>query len=117
MYARSSFCEPAVVNTNPHGTHVIPTRLAHSTKLQQGRLLAIADEEGTVSIADTADAHSSSLNVNDAGGSGVKAQWSAHNNTVFDLLWSKACPLIVQVNQHSYSCAHMYLLARCLCLA
>lgn len=56
--------------------------------LNHGKLLAIADEEGYISVIDT---HAERLPTSLHGDSEVrpKAQWLAHHNTVFDIAWAK----------------------------
>lgn len=50
------------------------------------KLLAVADEEGYVSIVDTAAGLPSEMS-DDWGPNKPRAQWLAHRNAVFDISW------------------------------
>ena len=80
---------PTVITTDPEGRAAIPLDMKYSSVIKQGQLLAIADEDGYVSIVDTSEELPGSLRVADSEPSQVKAQWMAHNNSVFQLEWSK----------------------------
>jgi hypothetical protein len=66
--------------------------MKYNEVLKEGQLLAIADEDGYVSIVDTSDELPESLHVSDSAPSQVKAQWLAHNNSVFQVEWIKVHP-------------------------
>lgn len=56
--------------------------------LHNSKLLAVADEEGWVCIVDTAaERLPSSLHMDAV--CSPKAQWLAHQNTVYDVAWAK----------------------------
>jgi hypothetical protein len=56
--------------------------------LHGSKLLAVADEEGWVCVVDTAAQRlPSSLHTDSA--CAPKAQWLAHQNTIYDLVWAK----------------------------
>lgn len=56
--------------------------------LQNRKYLAVADEEGYVSVLDTSAPLPRGLH--DEGS--TPAQWLAHHNAIFDLAWCKVCP-------------------------
>lgn len=74
---------------------------------QHGHLLALADEEGFVTILDTSAPLPQSLFVDEAWGAHPppRAQWLAHTNAIFDLCWVlvRAC-----LSPRDSSYAHMY---------
>lgn len=55
--------------------------------LQNRKYLAVADEEGYVSVLDTAAPLPRGLH--DEGS--TPAQWLAHHNAIFDVAWCKVC--------------------------
>jgi hypothetical protein len=54
------------------------------------RLLTVGDEEGCVSIVDTAAQQLPSSLYTDAANP-PRAKWRAHHNTIFDMAWAKVC--------------------------
>ncbi|GBG79386.1 hypothetical protein CBR_g29535 [Chara braunii] len=78
-----------VIEVAPAGSNTPPFGLAFSKVKQGGALLAVADEEGFVSIHDTRRRFPF---VNETRGKDdVKvAQWIAHNNAIFDVAWTRA---------------------------
>ena len=75
--------------------------MQYSSVLKQGQLLAIADEDGYVSIVDTQDGLPSQLQVSEGEDSKVKAQWLAHRNSIYQVAWTKARLLRCEVAIHA----------------
>lgn len=71
--------------TCPHATPSLPP---HIQVLNGSKLLAVADEEGWLCVVDTAAGQlPSSLHMDAA--CAPKAQWLAHQNTIYDIAWAK----------------------------
>ena len=72
-----------------------PLASLHMPRLLQvdnnSKLLAIADEEGYVSIVDTSCPLPSEM-ADDWGPNKPRAQWLAHKNAVFDISWCNVSP-------------------------
>lgn len=65
------------------------------------RFLAVADEEGYVSVVDTSAALPSDLHLLAEDTVRPRAQWEAHKNAIFDLAWAKArLPLAITAPQN-----------------
>lgn len=84
--------DPVEIVTDPNGHEAIPLGMQYSSVLKQGQLLAIADEDGYVSIVDTHDGLPTRLQVSEGEDSKVKAQWLAHRNSIYQIAWTKVCP-------------------------
>ncbi len=67
-------------------SHRLPALLQALQHYNDCKLLAIADEEGYVSIVDTACQLPTEM-ADDWGPNKPRAQWAAHRNAVFDLVW------------------------------
>ncbi|KDD73535.1 hypothetical protein H632_c2076p0, partial [Helicosporidium sp. ATCC 50920] len=87
-YTRGEFaCCSSTVN-NPAGLGSPPFAAAFNRVYSGGRLLAIGDEEGYVTVLNTSTPLPSGTGVE--GESRPAAQWLAHRNAVFDLAWAAA---------------------------
>jgi hypothetical protein len=74
----------------------LPMQLYNNSKL-----LAVADEEGFVSIVDTSSELPAEM-ADDWGPNKPKAQWLAHRNAVFDIAWcnvSRSAALLQRAGQ------------------
>ncbi|KAL0019055.1 hypothetical protein WJX79_000368 [Trebouxia sp. C0005] len=81
-------CEGHLAGTvlvHPHGVGTPPFAIEYSQILNNRKYLAVADEEGYVSILDTSAALPRGLHDEN----GTPAQWLAHHNAIFDLAWCK----------------------------
>ncbi|KAK9846359.1 hypothetical protein WJX81_002384 [Elliptochloris bilobata] len=73
-----------------NGLHGSPPFCAHYNLEHYGRrFLAIADEEGYVSVVDTSAPLPSDLHLVADDSVRPRAQWEAHKNAIFDLAWAK----------------------------
>ncbi|GBF96291.1 hypothetical protein Rsub_09086 [Raphidocelis subcapitata] len=83
-----------VIAVDPAGQLCPPFALAYSQVLHSSKLLAVADEEGWVCVVDTAAQQlPSSLHMDAA--CAPKAQWLAHQNTIYDIAWAKNDSLLL----------------------
>ncbi|KAK9820123.1 hypothetical protein WJX72_006352 [[Myrmecia] bisecta] len=90
-------CEAAGAGTilvNPSGVGAPPFAAKFSKTLLDCKLLAIADEEGNISIVDAGSPLPPSL-FEENEELRPEAQWLAHRNAVFDLTWAKDDKLIL----------------------
>ncbi|KAL4443774.1 hypothetical protein ABPG75_011511 [Micractinium tetrahymenae] len=79
-------CEDGTVMNNPTQIGTPAFAAQYSRHYNDCKLLAIADEEGYVSIVDTACQLPTEM-ADDWGPNKPRAQWAAHRNAVFDLAW------------------------------
>ncbi|KAL4422044.1 hypothetical protein ABPG77_004860 [Micractinium sp. CCAP 211/92] len=79
-------CEDGTVMNNPTQIGTPAFAAQFSRHYNDCKLLAIADEEGYVSIVDTACQLPTEM-ADDWGPNKPRAQWAAHRNAVFDLVW------------------------------
>ena len=63
-------------------------------KLNNRKYLAVADEEGYVSILDTTKPLPRGLHDDNA----TPAQWLAHHNAIFDLAWNKVACCCISIS-------------------
>ncbi|KAI8476372.1 MAG: WD40-repeat-containing domain protein [Monoraphidium minutum] len=90
-----------VIAVDPAGQPAPPFALAYSRVLHGSRLLAVADEEGWVCVVDTgAERLPSSLHMDAA--CAPKAQWLAHQNTIYDVAWAKNDSLLYTASGDHY---------------
>lgn len=75
------------VVVNPADNLAPPFAMAYCTQINHQRLLAVTDEEGCISILDTAARLPQRLFPNDIEDVGPRAQWHGHQNAIFDLAW------------------------------
>ena len=71
----------------PTGTVSIPTQSSVLQTQRRGQHLAVVDEEGYVSVINTAQQLPTSTGDLAAGGPRPAAHWVAHNNAIFDVKW------------------------------
>ena len=83
--------------SNAGGHAAIPLALRYNSYLKGGALLAVADEEGFISIVDSSAAAPRQLLMRGASQSDSQdapeplGQWRAHSNAVFGMQWIKVC--------------------------
>jgi hypothetical protein len=94
--------QPDEVLCNAQGNQSIPLALRYNHCLKGGQLLAVADEEGVVSILDTSTHPPEQLWMTDVPGNSSAerpeplGQWIAHNNAIFQLEWIKVSSAAVK---------------------
>eukprot|EP00775_Hariotina_reticulata_P010257 gene10257-10415_t len=77
-----------VVCVDPDGDPCPPYSIAYNQVVNNCKFLTIGDEEGCVSILDTAAEQLPASLYTDTE-CPPRAKWLAHNNTIFDLAWAK----------------------------
>ncbi|KAI5067067.1 hypothetical protein GOP47_0017595 [Adiantum capillus-veneris] len=78
-----------VLVVEPNGTVAPPLAISFGKTVEHSHLLAVADEEGFVSIFNTCRKLPSSLNAPRLTDSTRKEFWLAHSNAIFDICWAQ----------------------------
>lgn len=87
MTADGACSGSGVLVVEPNGSPAPPLAISFGKTVQHSHLLAVADEEGFVSIFNTHRKLPSSLNAPLSTGNVRKELWLAHSNAVFDICW------------------------------
>lgn len=87
MTADGACSGSGVLMVEPNGSSAPPLAISFGKTVEKSHLLAVADEEGFVSIFNTCHKLPSSLNSLVKTGSARRELWLAHSNAVFDICW------------------------------
>ncbi|MCO5593175.1 hypothetical protein L7F22_047181 [Adiantum nelumboides] len=87
MTADGACSGSGVLVVEPNGAVAPPLAISFGKTVDHSHLLAVADEEGFVSIFNTCKKLPSSLNAPRLTGSARKEFWLAHSNAIFDICW------------------------------
>lgn len=108
----AQFCKVVAELALPLGvllTCIINTTcIVDCQEICDGRLLAVGDEEGTVSVVNAAKPLSVTLSE-----ARLAAQWQAHQNAVFDLEWLQVHISSLLKSQNLFSLSSSPLLSEC----